>query len=239
MEALNTPILHRTSGLEVNQFDLAFFRPTQHPARAKFRSVLGAHAFRPAALLVQPIESPRHATAVQARIIFQRQALASKCIDRLGCGSCGPFASPSTMRSIAHSWLDGSDGARSAVRGPAVCTAGAQPTLVRHPTDRLASHSPLVLDALAPHAVFDIHSAASAWPASPALHATPRFDPDSSRTDSWLDPRRAACRPRIRSDGIQPIRTQCLLSDRQAPALFSDDSFHFILVQTHIGNQRL
>jgi hypothetical protein len=82
-------------------------------------------------------------------------------------------------------------------------------------------------------------SAASAWPVSSALRAAPRSDPVLARNDSWLDPHPAACRPCVRSDENRPRRTQCPLSDRQAPAVFSNDCLQRFTIKTQVGDQLL
>ena len=189
----------------------------------------------------QPIQCPCHSTAAQAGVSFQHQALAGKRIDHTEDADHAAICQ-SIHDEVHRPLLVRTDQTRlpSVGRGPAAYAgAGALPTPAQHTADKLASRSPPVRDVPAPHAAFDIRSVASVWPASPALPATPRSDPASARTDSWLDPRPAACRPCARSDEIWPRRTQCLLSDRQAPAVFSNHSFQRFLVQTQIGNQRL
>ncbi len=163
-------VLHRPTGLDANQIDLAFFRPTQHPSRGEQRTF--AHSW------------------------FTRIGRGSICCLRTSRSRC----------------------------------AGGLPTLVRHTTDIGSLHvHRLVLDALAPHPVCDIHSAAHAWPTSPTLHSTLRSDPASARTDKLARSTSRAC---VRSDELQPIRTQCLLSDPQAPTVFPDDCSQRFLVRS-------
>ena len=91
--------------LDVNQVDLAIFSPAQHAPRCELRSVVGTHTFRLAATFDQPIQLSRNSTAAQAGVSLQHQTLARERIDHTRMRIILPFASPSTMKSIAHSWF--------------------------------------------------------------------------------------------------------------------------------------
>ncbi len=81
VEAFDVSVLHRSSWLDVDQVDPAFFCPAQHAPRCELRSVVGTHTLRLATLLDQLIQRSRHATAAKARISLQHQALARERID--------------------------------------------------------------------------------------------------------------------------------------------------------------
>ncbi len=86
---------------------LAQFKPGRpHAPRGEFRSVVRAQAFRQAALVNQPLQHTCYAPRTETGICFQRQALVGKATSTtLKMRTMRPFASPSTMKSIAHSWL--------------------------------------------------------------------------------------------------------------------------------------
>src|ERR1700739_4003524 len=81
VEAFDVSVLHRSSWLDVDQVDLAFFSPAQHATRCELRSVVGTHTLRLATVLDQPIQCSRHSTAAEARLSLQYQALARERID--------------------------------------------------------------------------------------------------------------------------------------------------------------
>lgn len=77
MAAFNMSVLRRSPRQDVNQADLAFFCAAQHAPRCELRSVVGTDTLRLATLLDPPIQCSRDATAGQAGISLQYQALAS------------------------------------------------------------------------------------------------------------------------------------------------------------------
>jgi len=119
---------------------------------------------------------------------LQQQALVGERIDTLRMRIMRPFANPSAKEPIAHSWFVRiKRDSISCSRTSRLHRRRAQPSAAQHRADKVASHSPLVRYATAPHALFDISSAASIWPASPRRRATPRSDPASDRTGACLE----------------------------------------------------
>src|SRR3984957_9992321 len=134
----------------------------------------------------------------------------------------------------------GSGAAPGHDRAPDACASCAEPTgLPPDTTGRHASRSPGGLFVRAAHAAFDSRSEASDAPASPAPRAVPCRGPDEAHTDNSNALHQEACRPCVRSADTGPRRTPRLLSDRQAPSVFSDHRFQRLAVKAQLRNQQL
>lgn len=105
VEALDVAVLHGPAGLDVDQSDLPVFGPAEYAPRGKLRPVGGSNSFRPPTLFDQPFEHARHAIRAETGIGLQRQHSLVYASTTLRTRTMRPVASPSTMKSIADSWL--------------------------------------------------------------------------------------------------------------------------------------
>jgi hypothetical protein len=105
MEAFDVSVLHRSPRLDVDQVDLAFFSPAPHAPRCELRFVVGTtlsgsprcSISRSSSRVTRPL--PRLVSASSTR--HSRVNASTTLRMRI----MRPFANPSTMKSIAHSWF--------------------------------------------------------------------------------------------------------------------------------------
>ncbi len=80
VEALDNPILHGPSWLDVTQLNLPLQTPGKEVTAGQFRSVVAADGLRSAASRDQFIQNSCHSSAGEAGVHLQRQALTRKSI---------------------------------------------------------------------------------------------------------------------------------------------------------------
>jgi hypothetical protein len=81
VEAFDTCILDRLSGLDVNEFDSPIDSPREEVPRRQFAPVVHPNAFRFAALRNHTVQCSRYSSAGKTSIDFEGQTLTSERVD--------------------------------------------------------------------------------------------------------------------------------------------------------------